>query len=138
MESGAEFSDPQDTSTVRVAEKIRAAKKERNHWCTDANWPRLKEALVNSWYPYLRGQCCKACLELGFDPVPKQTEFNVLRRIVRKPISYDNVLPVNKRSLLPEIQVKYVEYITIKIDITNLGMSRKEVIQVISELGQAN
>ena len=68
MEPGVEFSAPQDTATVRVAEEIRAAKKQRNHWWTEANWPRLKEALVNSWYPYLRGQCGEACLGLGLDP----------------------------------------------------------------------
>ena len=43
------------------------------------NWPRLKEALVNTWYPSLRGQCDEAFLELGFNPVPKQTIFNVYR-----------------------------------------------------------
>ena len=90
---------------------------------------------MNSWYPSLRGHCDETCLELGLDPVPKQTVFNVLRRIGRKPITYENVFPVKKRSLLSEKQVKYVEDIIIKID-TNLGMSRKELIQVISELGQ--
>ena len=74
---------------------------------------------------------------LGFDPVPKQTVFNVLRRIGRKPITYDNVFPVKNRVLLSEIQVKYVEDIIIKRDTENIGMSRKEVIQFISELVQA-
>ena len=55
MESGAEFSAPQDISKVRVAEEIRAGNKNSNHWWSEANWPRLKEALANSWYPYLRG-----------------------------------------------------------------------------------
>ena len=82
------------------------------------------------------GQCDEACLELGFDPVPKQTVFNVLWRIGRKPITYDNVFPVKKRSLLSENQVNYVEDIIVKIDTANFGMSRKEAIQVISELGQ--
>ena len=44
---------------------------------------------------------------------------------------------MKKRSLLSEIQVKYVEDIIIKRYTANLGMSRKEVIQVISDLGQA-
>ena len=35
----------------------------------------ITEALVNSRYPYLVGQCNEACLDLGLDPVPKQTEF---------------------------------------------------------------
>ena len=92
---------------------------------------------MNSRYPYLRGQCDEACLELGFDPVPKQTVFNVLRRIGSKPITYDNVFPEKKRSLLPNFQVKYVEDVIIKRDTENLVVSRKEVIQVISELIQA-
>ena len=100
MESGAELSAPQDTATVRVAEERQAAKKQSNHWWTDANWPRLKEDLVNNRYPSLRGQCDEACLELGLDPVPKQTVFNVLQRIGRKPITYENVFPDKKRALL--------------------------------------
>ena len=97
MESGAELLAPQETSTFRVAEERRAAKKQSNHWWTEANWPRLKEALVNSRYPSLRGNCDEACLELGFDPVPKQTVLNVLHRIGRKPITYENVFPAKKR-----------------------------------------
>ena len=41
---------------------------------------------------------------------------------------------MKNRALLPENQVKYVEYIIVKIDSANLAMSSKEVIQVISEL----
>ena len=37
MESGSGFSAPQETSTVRVAEKRLAAKKLRNNWWTEAN-----------------------------------------------------------------------------------------------------
>ena len=43
---------------------------------------------------------------------------------------------MKKRALLSENQVKYVEDIIVKRDTANLGMPRKEVIQVISELGQ--
>ena len=35
------------------------------------------------------------------------------------------------------MRVKYVEDIIVKIDTSNLGVSRKEVIQIISDLGQA-
>ena len=42
MESGDAFLALQDTSTVRVAEERRAGKKNRNHWWSEANWPRLK------------------------------------------------------------------------------------------------
>ena len=76
-------------------------------------------------------------MEIGLNPIPKQTIFNILQRIVRKPITYENTFPMKSRSLPPEIQVKYVKDIIIKRDTENLGMSRKEVIQVISELDQA-
>ena len=80
---------------------------------------------MNIWYPSLRGQFHEACLELGLDPVPKQTVFNVLRRIGRNPITYENVLHEKKRSLLSNSQVNYVEDIIIKRDTANLRMSRK-------------
>ena len=136
MESWDELLASQDTATVRVAEERRAGKKKGDHLWSEANWPSLKEALVNSRYPYLIGQCGEACLGLGLDPVRKQTVFNVLRRIDRKPITYENVFPDKNRALLSNFQVKYVEDIIIKRDTENLGIPRKEVIQVISELGQ--
>ena len=99
MKSGAHFSALQYKAIVRVAEERREAKKQRNYWYMDANWPRLKEALVNSWYPYFRGKCVEACLELGLYLVPKQTIFNFLQNIVRKPITYKNAFLVNNRAL---------------------------------------
>ena len=102
MESGAELLAPQDTATVRVAEERRAGKKKRNHWWSEANWPRLKEALVNSRYPSLRGNCDEACLELSFDTVPKQALFIVLWGIVRNPITYENAFSMKNRALLSE------------------------------------
>ena len=100
------------------------------------NWPRPKKALVNSRYPTVRGQCDESCLELGFDPVPKQTVFNVLQSIGRKLITYDNAFLMEKRGLLPDIQVKYVKGVIVERDKSNPGISRKEVIQVISDIGQ--
>ena len=87
--------------------------------------------------PNYRGRWGVACLDLGIDQVLRQTIFNILRRLGRNPITYKNVFPDKKRALLSSSQVKYVEDIIIKRDTANLGMSRKEVIQVISELGQA-
>ena len=109
MESWDEFSAPHDTSTVRVSEERRAGKKKSNQWWSQANWPRLKKALVKSRYPSLRGHCDVDCLELCLDRFPKQTVFNVLRRIGRKPITYENVFPDKNRALLSNSQVKYVE-----------------------------
>ena len=106
MESEAEFSSPQETSTVRVSKERLEANKHRTSWWTDDNWPRLKKYLVNSQYPYVIGQCAESYLELGLDPVPKQTVFNVLQNIGRNPITYDNAFPMNNRQLLSESQVK--------------------------------
>ena len=81
--------------------------------------------MANSRYPSLRGQCDEAWLELGLNPVPKQTISNVLHHIGRNPITYDNTFPMKKMVLIPEIQVEYVEDIIDKIYTENLGMSRK-------------
>ena len=134
MESGAELSAQQDTAKVRVTEERRSENKQRNYWWTEANWPRLKGDSVNSRYPYLRGKCDEACLELGLDLAPKKTVFNVLQRIGGKPITYENAFPTNISALISENQLKYVEDIIFKRDTANLGMSRKEVIDVISEI----
>ena len=48
-------------------------------------------------YPSLRGQRDEACLDLGRDPVTKQTVLNVLQRIGRKPITYEDAFPEKKR-----------------------------------------
>ena len=74
---------------------------------------------------------------LVLDPVPKKTIFNVLHSIDRKPITYENAFPAKNRGFLSENQIKYVEDVIFKRDTANLGMSSKEVIQVISDLGQA-
>ena len=37
MESGDEFSAPQDTATVRAVEERQTGKKKRNHWWLEAN-----------------------------------------------------------------------------------------------------
>ena len=92
---------------------------------------------MNSWYPDVREHYNEDFLELGLGPVPKQTRLNVLHRISRKPITYENAFPMKKRVLLSESQIKYVEDIIVKRDTENLGISRKEMIQVISELAQA-
>ena len=59
-----------------------------------------------------------------------------LQRIDRKPITYENNFPIKKSLLLSERQVNYVDDIIVKRDTANLGMSRKEMIQVISDIGQ--
>ena len=63
--------------------------------------------------------------------------FNVLQMIFREPITYENSFPKEKRELLSERQVKCVEDIIDKRDTANLGMSRKEVIQVVSDISKS-
>ena len=138
VESGAEFPALQDTATVRVAKQIPSEKKQRNNRRTEENSPSLKKALVNSRYPAVRVQCDEACLQLRFDPVPKQTVFNFLQRIGRKLITYENTFPRKNKALLSESQVKYMEYIIVTRDTANPGVSRGQVIQFILYIGQAN
>ena len=94
MESGAEFLAPQETSTIRVTKERSAAKKHSTSWWTEEKWPRLKKSLVNSRYPSVRVQYDESCLVLVLDPVTKKTVFNVLQRIDRKQITYENAFPM--------------------------------------------
>ena len=76
-----------------------------------------------------------ACLGLGKDPIPRQKVTNCLQRIGRKPITYYNVFPPKKWLLLFQRQVNYVEEIIVTRDTEHLGISRREVIQTISDMG---
>ena len=60
------------------------------------------------------------------------------KRIVIDNITYENAFHLRYKDPLLERQVKYVEDIIVTRDMTNLGMSRNEVMQVISYIGQAN
>ena len=91
---------------------------------------------MKSRYPDVRRQCDEASLELRFYLAPKQTIFSILLRIGRNLITYENALPRKKMALITESKVKYVEDVIVKRETANLGMSRKEVIQVISDIGQ--
>ena len=86
--------------------------------------------------PTVDGVCDEEDLELGKDPFPKTTVANCLKRIGSKKITYENSFPLRYQALILERQVKYVEDIVIIRDTANLGMPRKEVIQVISDTGK--
>ena len=81
--------------------------------------------------PTVDGVCDEGDLELGKDTVPQTTVANCLKIIGSKTIKYENALPLRYQVLLSERQVKYVEDIVVIRDTANLGMSSKEVIQVI-------
>ena len=80
----------------------------------------------------------KGGLELGKDHVTKITVANFLKMIGIKLITYKNSFSLIKRLLLSKRRGKYVKYIIVTRDMANIGMLRKEVIQIISEIGQAN
>ena len=66
------------------------------------------------------------------------TVTNCLQIIGSRPITFENAFPPVKQVLLSQNQVKYVEDIIVTRDTSNLGMSRQEVIQTISYIGQAS
>ena len=63
---------------------------------------------------------------------------NYLQRIGSRTIKLENSSPPGKQALMFQNQLKYIEYIILTRDTANLGMSRREVIQKISEIGQAS
>ena len=88
--------------------------------------------------PVFNGFCDEDFWGLGKDPVPRQTVTNCLKRIGRNSITYKNALPPRKRALLLQRQVKHVEDIFFTRDTATLGMSRREVVQIISYIVQAS
>ena len=82
--------------------------------------------------------CDEGDLELGKDTVPQMTVVNGLKINDSKPITYENYFLLRKRLLLSQRQLKYVEDIIFTRDTENVGMTRKEVIQVISDIRKEN
>ena len=82
--------------------------------------------------------CDEGDLELGKYPVPQIIVANCLKRMIRNLITYNNSFPIIKRTLPLQRQIKYVEDEIFTRDTENLGMSMKEVIQIISDIGQEN
>ena len=80
--------------------------------------------------------CNEGGLELGEYPVPRITVDNCLKGIGSKPITYKNYFPLITRELLSQRQVKFVEDIIVTRDTAKVGIPRKGVIQVISDIGQ--
>ena len=85
--------------------------------------------------PEVNGVCNVACLDLGEYDFPQMTVANYSQRIEINPIIYKNFFPSRKQALLSKIQVKYVEEIIVTRDTEHLGISRREVIQTISDMG---
>ena len=105
-------------------------------WWKEENWPTLKKSLERRRNPAVNKVYDAACLELGEDPVPQMTVANFFQSIGSKPIKFENTSPLRNQTLLLQRQVKYVEDIIFTRDMANLGMSMKEVIKNISDIGQ--
>ena len=86
----------------------------------------------------VNGVSDEACLGLSKYPVPWSTVVNCLKGIGNKPIEKNNAFLMSKKALLSKRQVKYIEDIIVTRDRSNLGMSRKEMIQEKLEIGQAS
>ena len=70
------------------------------------------------------------------DPVPRMIVTNFLQKIGSSLITFENASPPGKQAFLSQNQVKYVEYIIVIRYTAKLGVSRREVIQMISDIGQ--
>ena len=55
----------------------------------------------------------------------------LFKSIGRKPITYENYFPLRYQAFLSKRQIKYVEDIVVTRDTVKLGISSKEVIQVV-------
>ena len=88
--------------------------------------------------PEVNGVCDVACLELGEDTVTQQTGTNCLHRIGKNPIIYENYFPLREQELLSQSQLEYVEDIIVTRETVNLGVSRREAIQTLSDIRQSS
>ena len=61
-----------------------------------------------------------------------------LKRVSNKLITLGNSFPLRNMRFVLDAHMNYVKYIIVSRDIVNTGMSRKEVIQVISNIGQVD
>ena len=97
-------------------------------WRKDENWPTLKKAME-------RRRNLAVNLLCDEDTVTQTTGNNCLQRIGSRKITFDNDLPPGNQALLSHNQVKYVEDIIVTRDTEKLGVSRREVIQTITDIG---
>ena len=74
----------------------------------------------------------------GEDPIPRMTVTVFFKRIGSRTIKFENASPPGKQALISHNQVNCVEDIIVTRDRENLGMSRPEVKQTISDIWQAS
>ena len=100
-------------------------------------WPYLSAALKNSREPDLSKDDNPSFGYLMSETVPRQIVKNALKRLGNKQITLVNDFPILKRSLLPQDIVIFLQDIICKRNKGNNGVSRKETIQLIVDLGGA-
>ena len=131
MESGYDNSLEQDTATFTKELEKPAATRMMILWWKEENWPTLKKSLDTWSNPAVNGVCDE-------DTVPQMTVTLFLQNIGSKPITFYNDSPPRNQALLSQRQVTYVGDIFFTRDTENLGISMREVIQMISDIGQSS
>ena len=122
MESGADNSADQDTSTVTKYSEEPTEKRKRTFWWKEENYPRTNKSLERLRKATVYGVCDEGDLDSGKDIVLRMKVVNFLKRIDSKPIAYENAFPLRKRVLLLQRQVNYVEDIIVTREMANIGM----------------
>ena len=69
--------------------------------------------------------------------VPESTLQNMIKQLGEKEATYENCFPRSSYSLLSTERIQLLQNIVCCRDMTNTGMGRGEVIQIIGDLGQA-
>ena len=77
-------------------------------------------------------------MELDKDTAPQIKVAYCLKIVDSKPIAYNNSFHLIGWEFISQRKVKCVDDIIVTRDIVNIGMERKEVIEVISYIVQAN
>ena len=101
------------------------------YWASPNYWTYFDVVLNNSRDPELSKYDDLSFGDLMAETVPRQTVQNVLKRLGNKPITLEHVLPILKRSLLPQDMVLFLQDIIRKRDEGNNGISREEKIELI-------
>ena len=84
MESGADNSSEQDTSTVTKELKEPSAKQKCTLWCKEENCKSMNTDKERQGNPAVNGVCDAAWLELGEDPITQQTGTNFCKGLASR------------------------------------------------------
>jgi len=106
----------------------------KTDWSIPKNFSMLREAMLNSRLPrHLRSNH-----NVAFPLVPYTTIRCALKRLGKKEVTHENVFPSTRNSLLSNEQVEWLQDIIHQHDINSKGMSRREAITIIAEVGRCS